>query len=999
MSKERSEAGMTGTKTVSLVGPGAYCRQGKAREAARDSQPEGASSRVYFFYRDGLLHRHWQPEGSQPGDVRSVEQLVLPRPCCGVVLRLGHDVPMAGHLGIRKTRSRIMHRYYWPGIFKDVATYCRTCEVCQRTQTRRPPRVGMVPMPLVAKPFQRIGMDVVGPLPRTQRGNHFILTICDYATRYPEAIALPSTDAYRVARELVAFFARVGIPEEILTDQGSNFMSALLEEVYHLLQVKRIRSTPYHPQTDGLVERFNGTMKMMLRKFVNRSQTDWDECLPYLLFAYREVPQASTGFSPFELLYGRKVRGPLDILKEEWTGCADEGKVPVAAYVVEMRDRLKEMAELVHHNLDRAQRQQKTAYDKGSKPRSFHVGEEVLVLLPARHNKLKLEWVGPYQVVRKVTAVDYELQTPGNRQGKKTYHVNLLKKWHPAEGGSEAVCLALDPEGAEDWLDPEGAEDWLGPEDEDDLAGELYAEEDMYPVIAEAPEVGIPQLAPDLSEEQLVQLQDLLKDYSLVTQAKPGRTSVIEHEIHVGNAAPVRQRAYWIPYSQREAVKKELDAMLEAGVVRPSTSLWASPIVIVEKKDGGLRFCVDYRRLNQLSKFDAYPMPRIEEVFESVGSSTVITTLDLASGYWQIPMAEGSREKTAFATPFGLFEFTVMPFGLHSTPATFQRMINHVLSGCQDFVRAYIDDIVVYSRSWEEHLDHLRQVLTRLQGAGLTVKIKKCQFGRPKVPYLGHLVGGGDLEPDPGKVQAVKEYPQPETKKDVRAFLGLAGYYRRFIPNFAAVAVPMTELTRKGQPHRVCWTQRQGDAFQKLKDILVQGPVLRVADPSKPYVLQTDASDQGFGAALSQVDQSGEEHPVAFASRKLLPRETRYSTIEKECLAIVWALRFFHVYLYGQSFTIQTDHQPLAWLQRMRNTNSRLTCWAIAVQPYCSQLSIGVGLPTTTPMGSPVEHLPLIQGTTAGLPSWTHSGHPKGGGVWRTYRISPCGDMVLVVNI
>ena len=161
-------------------------------------------------------------------------------------------------------------------------------------------------------------------------------------------------------------------------------------------------------------------MKMMLRKSVNRSQTDWDECLPYLLSAYREVPQASTGFSPFELLYGRKVRGPLDILKEEWTGCADEGEVPVATYVVEMRDRLEEMAELVHQNLDRAQQQQKTAYDKGLKPQSFHVGEEVLVLLPASHNKLKLEWVGPYQVVQKVTAVDYELQTPGNRQGKKT---------------------------------------------------------------------------------------------------------------------------------------------------------------------------------------------------------------------------------------------------------------------------------------------------------------------------------------------------------------------------------------------------------------------------------------------------------------------------------------------------------------------------------------------------------------------------------------------------
>ena len=194
-------------------------------------------------------------------------------------------------------------------------------------------------------------------------------------------------------------------------------------------------------------------------------------------------------------------------------------------------------------------------------------------------------------------------------------------------------------------------------------------------MIAETPEVGIPELAPDLSGEQLVQLQDLLEEYSLVIQAKPGWTTVIKHEIHVENAAPVRQRAYRIPYSQWEAVKKELDKMLEVGVVCPSTRTWASPIVMVEKKDDGLRFCVDYRRLNQLSKFDTYPIPRIEEVFESVGSSTVITTLDLASGYWQIPMAEGSQEKSEFTTPFGLFELTVMPFGLHRAPATFQRMI------------------------------------------------------------------------------------------------------------------------------------------------------------------------------------------------------------------------------------------------------------------------------------------------------------------------------------
>ena len=291
----------------------------------------------------------------------------------------------------------------------------------------------MVTMPIVAKPFQRIAMDFVGPLPRTQRGNRFILTMCDYATRYPEAIPLPSTEAGRVAKELVTVFARVGVPDEILMDQGSNFMSALLGEVYRLMNIQRIRTTPYHPQTDGLVERFNGTLKAMLKKFVSRNQKDWDDCLPYLLFAYREVPQESTGFSPFELLYGRKVRGPLDVLRETWAGyTAEEEETPIATYVVEMKDRLEEMSGLVQESMVRAQQCQKALYDRGAKERGFEIGDKVLVLLPMQHNRLKLEWVGPYKVVRKVTPVDYEVETPRGH-GTKVYHVNLMKKWHSAQ--------------------------------------------------------------------------------------------------------------------------------------------------------------------------------------------------------------------------------------------------------------------------------------------------------------------------------------------------------------------------------------------------------------------------------------------------------------------------------------------------------------------------------------------------------------------------------------
>ena len=227
----------------------------RARELTSENPVEKSGDRVHFVYLDRLLYRLWRPTGTDQGDVRSCEQLVLPQKCRKVVLRLANNIPLAGHLGIRKTRARVLQRYYWPGVFTDIAKYCRTCEVCQRSQPRRPTKVKMITMPIVVKPFQQIAMDFVGPLPRTQRGNRFILTMCDYATRYPEAIPLPSTEAGRVAKELVSVFARVGVPDEILMDQGSNFMSALLGEVYLLLNIQRIRTTPYHPQTDGLVER------------------------------------------------------------------------------------------------------------------------------------------------------------------------------------------------------------------------------------------------------------------------------------------------------------------------------------------------------------------------------------------------------------------------------------------------------------------------------------------------------------------------------------------------------------------------------------------------------------------------------------------------------------------------------------------------------------------------------------------------------------------------
>ena len=903
----------------------------KARDGAKE---EESDDRVGFYYHNGLLYRKWRPEGTAAGDVRTCRQLVLPWQCRQAVLQLAHDVPMAGHMGITRTKDRLLQRYYWPGVFTDTANYCRSCEVCQKSNSKCPTRAKMVSMPLIEQPFQRIAMDVVGPLPRTQRGNRFILTICDYATRYPEAIALPSVEAPRVAKELVNLFSHVGIPDEILTDQGTNFMSTMMEEIYRLLHIKRIRTTPYHPQTDGLVERFNGTLKSMLKKFVNRSQKDWDEYLPYLLFAYREVPQETTGFSPFELLYGRCVRGPLDVLREDWTG-DKETAVPVATHIIEMRERLAKMTELVAKHATMSQERQKQQYDKNAKARSFQAGDQVLVLLPVAANRLKLQWTGPYRVTRKVGAVDYEIEMPGRRQEKKIYHVNLMKKWHvtPSQPHVQAVSLAIDPEGPVGEVHVNSTDDELA-EYLEEVSWSGPSDEQFFPLKVS----GVQELKLDMEEPKKGQLQEVLTSFPQVLANTPGRTNLVQHHISAGDATPIQQKPYRVPYAQRDLVKQELDRMLQANVIRPSTSPWASPIVLVPKKDGSVRFCVDYRKLNLVAKFDAYPMPRMEELIDTIGPAGVITTLDLAKGYWQIPMDEESKDKTAFTTPSGLYEFEVMPFGLHSAPATFQRMINHALRNCWPFARAYIDDIVIFSRSWEEHLVHLREVFTCLQTAKLTIKVSKCQFGRKEVRYLGHVIGGGTVRPDPQKIEAVNNYPQPGSKKEVRAFLGLAGYYRRFVPHFATIAEPLTELTKGRNPDRVKWNERCEEAFHKLKELLSTPPILKVAEPNKQYVLQTDASEQGLGAVLSQVGENGGEHPVAFASRKFLPREKNYSVIEKECLAIVWSLQVFHVYLYGQKFSIETDHQPLSWLGRMKNNNQRLTRWALSIQPYCFKM-------------------------------------------------------------
>ena len=338
------------------------------------------------------------------------EQLVLPLACWKDVLRLAHTIPLGGHLGQKKTTNRMLKRFYWPRVLQDVRQYCQTCPECQRTAGKRfTQKARLISLPIVETPFSRIGMDIIGPLEKSRRGNRYILVVCDYATRYPEAFPLRSIDAETIAEKLVELISRVGVPDEVLTNQGSNFTLKLLAEIYEMLKIKGIRTNPYHPQTDGLVERFNGTLKNMLRRCTRQNPRDWDILLPYLLFAYREVLQESTRFSPFELLYGPAVRGPLDILKESWE-TREKCPEDVVTYVTEMRSRLEEMSELARENLKKAQAKQKVWYNRKARDRAFQAGDKILVLLPSTTHKLTAEWQGPFEVKRPVGQVDYYVE-------------------------------------------------------------------------------------------------------------------------------------------------------------------------------------------------------------------------------------------------------------------------------------------------------------------------------------------------------------------------------------------------------------------------------------------------------------------------------------------------------------------------------------------------------------------------------------------------------------
>jgi hypothetical protein len=456
-----------------------------------------------------------------------------------------------------------------------------------------------------------------------------------------------------------------------------------------------------------------------------------------------------------------------------------------------------------------------------------------------------------------------------------------------------------------------------------------YMDEDM-------PDYHQPNTKVQLTESQQGRLDELLEqnqDLFVDNAQLLGRTDVEQHRVIVENEHPIRQKAYRVSPNENQFIDGEIRRMLDQGIIRPSKSPWTSPVVLVSKKNGKTRFCVDYRKLNSVTKKDAYSLPRIDEILDSMHNAKWFTSLDLASGYWQVGMDPRDRDKTAFITKQGTFEFNVMPFGLTNAPATFQRVMDKIFYEVKEkYVLVYLDDINIYSTSFEEHLEHLQDVFNRLRDAGLKLGPDKCHFCKRELGFLGHVISAEGIAPDPAKVDKVQNFPVPTNLTELRGFIGLASYYRRFIQDFAQIAAPMNKLLKKDTPY--IWSKDCQKAFEFMKNALTSAPILRYPNFEEPFILYTDASYTGLGAVLAQKDEEGLEHVIAYASRSLDKAEQNYSATEIECLAAVWGMKYFRPYIYQSQFELVTDHSALKWMLNKADPNKRVARWLMAIMDY-----------------------------------------------------------------
>ena len=485
--------------------------------------------RAIYGFENGVL-----VQSTSDGLGDKVQRVVVPMSRRQHVLQLAHSNLVAGHFGFKKTFARISRHFLWPRMWVQVKEFVRCCEGCQKAARNDKARAPLQPLPCVSEPFEKVAFDLAGPLPKTSSGYRYILTMMCLYTKYPEAIPLRRVDNESVLEAMMEVFARHGLPKIILTDQGSVFMSKMTRHMCKTFEVHKVRISPYHPQSDGALERWHACLKGMMK----RADIDlkyWDKQLKYLLFAYMDTPHCVTGFSPFTLLFGRDVRGPLELLRYSWIERSDEGS-SISEWLLGVRARMGEMAEIVSDRETKAKQTMKKFYDRSASIKTFSAGDMVLVRKPVLHGKLGDSWDGPYQVEKQVSPVTYLVQVPGQSNKYKVLHCNMLRKWNTPAAKIHRVAIVHEEEG-----------------DGDFPSGLTLVRDGFVP-----------------TKEEQAKLDGVLKDFEDVLKPEPGRTSDLTLAINTGSHEPVRSHPYRIPPRWKEEVRGQIDQLLQLGIIRPS---------------------------------------------------------------------------------------------------------------------------------------------------------------------------------------------------------------------------------------------------------------------------------------------------------------------------------------------------------------------------------------------------------------------------------------------
>ncbi|XP_068226913.1 uncharacterized protein [Palaemon carinicauda] len=612
------------------------------------------------------------------------------------------------------------------------------------------PRAPLLHIPSTGIPFHVL-VDYAGPLPRSKRGNRFLLTMIDWFMRYLEALPTRCANASHAVRGLTQFIRRVGFPATVQLDKGSQFMAREFKTAMEYHGFHHQTSTAYHPESQRLVERSHQTLKTVLTKLGETGSSDWEENLPYALFALCQTRSETTGYSPFELLYAHSTHGTLDILYEAWE---DSSKVSWVEELPDIQTKLRTAWEISKVSEANVQGIKKSQVDREPRDRSFKVGDHVLILHPGEQRPLSTKFTGVH--IGKKGKLNY-LVDFGIRRAKWLL-INLLK---PYQQRANVVGTVT----------------------------QIHSSESNSKVLAH-----FKLVTPTLDAAKRVIIKNLLLQHPQVVRDTLGHTQLLEHKIDlVPGTCPICQNYYRLNPQRAERVSVQIKLQLSLGLIEESESQWASPVVLALEEGGGTRLCIDFRKLNAMTKPESYPLPRIEDCLESLGESHYLSKIDLEKSYWQVPLAEELRPLNTFITRDGLYQGRVIPFGLRNAPSCFQKLMNQVLAGISNCV-VYLDDTVIFSKTREEHLQTLGKVLRALQKANLVINLIKCTFGGSEITYLGHQVGGDKIMPKDANILVIQKMPYPKTKKEAQRFLGMVQYFWRFVPNFSRVAAPITEL-------------------------------------------------------------------------------------------------------------------------------------------------------------------------------------------------------------